>query len=100
MEGARFKETMLNKIIIPRLTLNSRFELVTLGSETPTGRYLVAVGDISGQLRLKYIGHAMREKKSSTQLQCAKQCFQNQNQKAEDVKLPMRGFQSPRMAVY
>ena len=60
MEGARFKETMLKTIIllIPRPTLNYRFELVTLGSETPTGRYLVAVGDIPGQLGLKYIGHA------------------------------------------
>ena len=83
MEGARFKETLLNKIIIPRSTFNDQFELVTLGSETPTGRNLnlVAVGDIPGQLRLKYIGHAMREKKSSTQLQCAKEYFENQNQK-------------------
>ena len=42
--------------------------------ETPTGRNLnlVAVGDIPEQLRLKYIGHAMRERKGSTQLQCAK----------------------------
>ena len=55
-----FKKTMLNTIIliIPRPTLNYRFELVALGSETPTGRYLVAVGDIPGQLGHKYIGHA------------------------------------------
>ena len=47
---------------------------VTLDSETPTVRNLnlVAVGDIPEQLGLKYIGHAMREKKGSTQLQCAK----------------------------
>ena len=82
MEGAHFEETLLNKIIIPRSTLNYQFEPVTLGSETPTGRKnLVAVGDIPGQLRLKCIGHAMREKKSSTQLQCAKEYFENQNQK-------------------
>ena len=83
MEGAHFKETLLNKIIIPRSTLNYQFELVTLGSETPTGRNLnlVAVGDIPGQLRLKCIGHAMREKKSSAQLQCAKEYFENQDQK-------------------
>ena len=83
MEGAHFKETLLNTITIPRSTLNYQIELVTLGSETPTGRNLnlVAVGDIPGQSRLKYIGHAMREKKSSTQLQCAKEYFENQNQK-------------------
>ena len=82
MEGARFKVTLLNKIIIPRLTLNYQFELVTLGSETPTGRKnLVAVGDIPGQLRLKCIGHAMHEKKSSAQIQCVKKYFENQNQK-------------------
>ena len=74
MKEACFKETLLNKIKIQRWTLNYQFELVTLGSETPTGRNLnlVAVGDIPEQLGLKYIGHAMREKKGSTQLQCAK----------------------------
>ena len=83
MEGAHFKETLLNKIIIPESTLNYQFKLVTLGSETPMGRTLnlVAVGDIPRQLRLKYIGHALLEKKSSTQLQCTKE------------------FQSPRMAI-
>ena len=83
MEGARFKETLLNKIIIPTSTLNYQYELVTLGSETPTGRNLnlIAVSDIPGQLRLKYIVQAMREKKSSTQLQYSKEYFENQNQK-------------------
>ena len=73
MKEARFKETLLNKIIIPRWTLNYQFELATLGSETPTGQHLnlVAVGDIPEQLRLKYIGHALCTK-GSTQLQCAK----------------------------
>ena len=94
MEGARFKETLLNKIIIPRSTLNYQFELVTLGSETPTGRNLnlVAVGDIPGQLRLKCIGHAMREN-------VRKNILRIKTRNAEDVKLPMLGFQSPRMAV-
>ena len=70
----RFKETLLNKIIIPRWTLNYQFELATLGSETLMGQNfnLVAVDDIPEQLRLKYIGHAVREEKVPTQLQCGK----------------------------
>ena len=101
MEGARFKETLLNKIIIPRSTLNYQFELVTLGSETPTGRTLnlVAVCDIPGQIRLNALDTLCMIKRVPLNFNVRNNILRIKTRNAEDVKLPMLGFQNPRMAV-